>query len=66
MPENKEAYKVYIHVRNNLIITATGNVLDVRKEALTATINGLDVKNKPLVFEKVSTLMGHLISEDLI
>lgn len=66
MPANDEAYSVYIHVRSNLEVTATGQILDVRKEALTATIIGLEVEDKRVVFEKVSILMRHLISKELV
>jgi len=64
LPENKDALKVYLLVKNQLILTGFGDIVDISFAAIDIVLNLFEIQNKRNVFLKVVTLARHFIDVD--
>ena len=64
LPENKDTLQVYLLVRNQVILTGFGDIVDIDFKAINIVMNLFEIPNKKDVFKKVVTLARHFIEID--
>jgi len=64
LDENKDALRVYLMARNQIISVGMGGIVDISFEAVKFIMDLYEIENQRIVFEKVLGVARYFINEE--
>ena len=61
MDENKDAFNIYQKCQNQIIMSGSGEAIDLNFHSIGFLLDLYDIQNKRRVFEKVLTVFQHFL-----
>ncbi len=64
LSENKETFDVFMQCQNQVIMSGSGNVVDINFVAIKVMLDLYKIENQQNVFDKIVKVFHHFLAED--